>query len=49
MNPLYTFVAGVVLGFIAGALVARNNAKDTAAIVAAWNAAHATATTPVVK
>ena len=54
MNDLLlTALISVVVGFITGALVARNNAKDTTAIIAAVNsakdavAAHVTAiTTP---
>jgi hypothetical protein len=38
MDPILLIVA-VVVGFIAGALVSRNNAKDTTAVIAAVNTA----------
>ena len=55
MNEILIALGSVVVGFITGALVSRNNAKDTTAIIAAVNSAkdaisaHVTATAPAPK
>ena len=53
MDQLIPVLISVVVGFIAGAVVSRNNAKDTTAIIAAVNSAkdslvsHTTALVPL--
>ena len=39
MEPIYLVGAGLIVGFVTGALVGHNNQKDTTAIIAAVNSA----------